>query len=101
MTVNIHRRFFKAFSNNTRMEIIKLLRRGPLTVSELSTALSFEQSRVSHNLKCLENCGFVSVEQSGKWRKYGLDKETIIPIINLFDKHMEKYKERLEQCKVS
>ena len=100
MTDNLHGLFFKAFSNETRLEIIDLLKGGALTVTELCEKTGFEQSRVSHNLKCLENCGFVVAEQNGKWRKYSLDKETILPMVKLFDKHIKKYKGRLECCGV-
>ena len=97
---NLHRLFFKAFSNKTRLEIIQLLKKKPLTVTEICNKTGFEQSRVSHNLKCLENCGFVTVTPNGNFRKYELDTETIVPIIDLFEKHIKKYKQRLECCKV-
>ncbi|HED05534.1 MAG TPA: ArsR family transcriptional regulator [Ignavibacteria bacterium] len=95
-----HRLFFKAFSNQTRMEIISLLRTAPLTVTEICEKTGFEQSRVSHNLRCLENCGFVEVAKEGNFRIYSLNKETIIPIINLFEKHIQKYSEKLNCCEV-
>jgi len=97
---NLHGLFFKAFSNQTRLEIIQLLRKKALTVTEICDKTGFEQSRVSHNLKCLENCGFVKVTPNGNFRKYELDTETIIPIVDLFEKHIKKYKKRLECCEV-
>jgi len=97
---NFHGLFFKAFSNHTRLEIIQLLRKKPLTVTEICDKTGFEQSRVSHNLRCLENCGFVKVTPNGNFRKYTLDEETIIPMVNLFDKHIQKYRKRLENCGV-
>ena len=97
---NLHRLFFKAFSNQTRLEIIQLLRRKLFTVTQICEKTGFEQSRVSHNLRCLEHCGFVKVTQNGNFREYALDEETIIPIVDLFDKHIQKYKERLENCGV-
>jgi len=97
---NLHRLFFKAFSNQTRLEIIQLLRKNSLTVTEICEKTGFEQSRVSHNLRCLVHCGFVKVTQNGNFRKYALDEETIIPIIDLFEKHIQKYQERLENCGV-
>ena len=80
--------FFKAFSNNTRFEIVKLLKKKPMSVSEIVEKTGFEQSRVSHNLKCLENCGFVVIKKNGKERIYELDKEHIIPILNEINKHL-------------
>lgn len=97
---NFHRLFFKAFSNQTRLEIIQLLRKKPLTVTEISKKTGFEQSRVSHNLRCLEHCGFVKITPYGNFRKYELDAETIIPIVDLFEKHIKKYRKKLECCEV-
>ncbi|MBI2042818.1 winged helix-turn-helix transcriptional regulator [Candidatus Pacearchaeota archaeon] len=97
---NIHKLFFKAFSNQTRLEIIHLLRKEPLTVTEICEKTGFEQSRVSHNLKCLEHCGFVKIKQNGNFREYALDREIIIPIVDLFEKHIQKYRRRLESCGV-
>lgn len=97
---NLYRLFFRAFSNQTRLEIITILRKNPMTVTEICEKTGFEQSRVSHNLRCLENCGFVKVTPNGNFRKYELDDETIIPIVDLFEKHIQKYKKRLESCGV-
>jgi len=97
---NLHRLFFKAFSNETRLEIINLLKEKPLTVTEICEKTGFEQSRVSHNLKCLENCGFVTAEQNWKWKRYSLDKETMLPIVKLFDRHVVKYVDRLKSCRI-
>jgi len=99
-TNGFHRLFFKAFSNQTRYKIINLLQKKPLTVGEIAQKLNFEQSRVSHNLRCLEQCGFVSVEKNGNFRKYALDKETIVPMLLLVKGHLKKYKKRLEYCEV-
>ena len=97
---NLHRLFFKAFSNQTRLDIIQLLRKRSMTVTEICQATGFEQSRVSHSLKCLENCGFVEVTIDGNYRIYSLDEEIITPIIDLFNMHVNKYKKRLEACGV-
>ena len=93
-----YRLFFKAFSNKTRFEIIKLLRRKQKSVTGICKELKFEQSRVSHNLKCLEACGFVSFRWNGKNKIYSLDKKHIIPILNNVDKHIKVYSKRLEHC---
>ncbi len=71
-----------------------------MTVTEICESTGFEQSRVSHNLKCLENCGFAIVTKNGNFRVYSLDKETIVPIVDLFGKHIEKYKDRLNSCEI-
>lgn len=95
-----YRLFFKAFSNKTRFEIIKLLRKNSKNVSEICKKLGFEQSRVSHNLKCLEACGFVNSKWQGKNKIYSLDKKHIIPILDNIDKHIKRYNTRLRSCGV-
>ncbi len=92
--------FFKALSNETRFEIVKLLKeKGPKTVSEICKELGFEQSRVSHNLQCLVACGFLNVKQNGKTRVYSIEK-SISRILDEMDRHMKKYGKRLETCDI-
>ena len=90
--------FFKSISNKTRFKIIQLLRTGSKKVNEIAQKTGFEQSRVSHNLKCLENCGFVNSKIKGNQRIYELDKKHILPILKEIDKHMKFYDKRLKIC---
>jgi len=95
---NLHKLFLKALSNETRLLVLESLRTRTKCVSEISEDLSFEQSRISHSLKCLCNCGFVEVERKGKKRIYSLNKKTIIPLFNTIDKHVATYGQRLITC---
>lgn len=100
MDVVTYRSFFKAFSNKTRLQILALLRQGSKNVSQLCAETGLEQSRVSHNLRCLLRCGFVDVQPNGKERVYSVDSENIVPILNAIDKHIKRYEKRLEECMV-
>ena len=95
-----YRLFLKAFSNTTRFQIIKLLRKSPKHVSGICKELGFEQSRVSHNLKCLVDCGFVNCKWNGKNKIYSLDAKHIVPILNNIDHHINHYNKRLKTCGV-
>ncbi len=92
--------FFKALSNNTRLRIIDLLRKGPRNVTEIGEDLDIEQSMVSHNLTCLTNCGFVLTNQNGKSKVCSLNEETVLPLLQLIDRHVKQYGKDLEGCKV-
>ncbi len=92
--------FFKALSNDTRLRIIDLLRKGPRNATEIGEALNIEQSMVSHNLACLINCGFVMAKQYGKNKVCSLNKETVIPLLEIIDRHIQKYGKNLEGCEV-
>jgi len=84
-------RFFKALCNDTRLAIIVSLKESPKNVTQLVKELKLEQSRVSHNLKCLEFNGFVKMEKKGKQRFYSLNGGTIEPILDGIEKHIKKY----------
>lgn len=87
--------FFHTLANNTRLEIIQVLKSGSKTVGELTKALPYDQSTISHSLKLLETCQFVTVKPDGQHRVYSLNKETIGPLLKLIDKHVSKFCKKL------
>lgn len=89
--------FFTNLANKLKMKIVLELRKGERNVGELCDALKVEQSKVSHALSSLKCCNIVLVKKDGKKRVYSLNKETIIPILDLIDKHSTKCCNRL--CK--
>jgi len=82
--------FFNTFSSEIRLKILNLLREKPMNVTEITRELKISQTNVSHNLKKLKSCGFVTSETKGRYRRYSLDKKTIIPLLDLIDNHMQK-----------
>lgn len=83
--------FFETFSNKTRMKIIEALRLSSKSVTEICKLTNEEQSKVSHNLKKLMECNFLDFTRQGKKRIYALNKDTIMPMLQLVEKHVEKY----------
>jgi len=88
--------FFKTLDNETRLSIVLCLNDAQKNVNQLSQELNMEQSRISHNLQCLEKNGFVTVKQEGKQRIYSLNKDTVGPILVAVKKHLKKYK--IDSC---
>ena len=83
--------FFMNFANKTKLEIIYSLREGALSVTEIAEMIGEEQSKVSHNLRKLSACRILNVEQRGKQRFYSLNKETVLPMLELVEKHVRSY----------
>ncbi|NQV09057.1 helix-turn-helix transcriptional regulator [Candidatus Woesearchaeota archaeon] len=79
------------FANNSKMNIIFALRGGPLSVSQIIEKVKEEQSAVSHNLRKLAGCKILHVEKSGKERIYSLNKDTVLPMLKLAEKHVKKH----------
>jgi DNA-binding transcriptional ArsR family regulator len=99
LNFRLYREFFRALSNPTRFAIVQLLRGRPHYVGEIVETLGMEQSRVSHNLGCLFNCGFVLWEWQHKNKVYRLHPE-LTPILTAIDKHIAKYAPALDSCQV-
>ena len=56
---------FKALSHPTRLQIINLLKNGPLCVCEILPQLESEQSNTSQHLTILKNQGIVESKKEG------------------------------------
>jgi len=83
--------FFTNLANPLKIGIILTLRDSEKNVMEISKELKVEQSKISHALASLKKCKIVDVKQKGKQRIYSLNKKTIVPMLNLIDKHSNKY----------
>ena len=83
--------FFQNLANPLKTKIVEALEKKPLSVSELMDEKETEQSKLSHALMNLRKCHIVDAKKIGKQRIYSLNKKTIIPILNILDKHRTKF----------
>lgn len=91
MKNNTYHVFFTNLANPLRIKIISSLREKAKNVSELTSELREEQSKVSHALMSLRHCNIVDVRQKGKERIYSLNKKTILPILKVIDNHAQVF----------
>lgn len=66
-------RRFHALSDETRLEIVRLLSHGEKCVCELQRVLDAAQSRLSFHLKTLKDAGVVTDRRQGRWVYYALN----------------------------
>lgn len=83
--------FFDTLGNTTRLLIVETLREKPRSVNELVGETGIEQTLASHNLKRLEQNGFVTSKQQGKKRIYELNVKSVEPLLKLVHEHVKKY----------
>ena len=62
-----------------------------MSVNEIAIALREEQSMISHNLKPLLECNFITSNKLGKKRVYSINTETIGALLNVVKNHAKKY----------
>ncbi len=70
-------RGFHALSDETRLQILDLLRRGECCVCELTDKLEAAQSRLSFHLRTLKDAGLVTDRREGRWVYYELRAEAL------------------------
>lgn len=70
-------RVFKAFCDERRIEIIKLLVSGEKCACKLLEELDISQPTLSHHMKILCDSGVVSSRKEGKWMHYKLSEDGI------------------------
>lgn len=63
---------FKALSDPTRREVLKLLRRGPMTAGELATNFDVSKPTMSVHFRVLKDAGLVRTERNGRSIEYSL-----------------------------
>jgi ArsR family transcriptional regulator, arsenate/arsenite/antimonite-responsive transcriptional repressor len=104
MAVPIHSRteraieLFHALSDETRLEIIELLRRGERCVCELTDSLDAAQSRLSFHLRVLKDAGIVRDRKNGRWVHYELDADVFEEMEALIAGMKPRAVHRAESC---
>lgn len=91
-------KFFSCLSNPTRIATIEMLLEKPMSVNEIAFKLGEEQSMISHNLKPLIECNFITSNREGKKRVYSINKETINNLLKIVKNHAEKYCPKSGKC---
>jgi DNA-binding transcriptional ArsR family regulator len=73
---------FKALSDPTRREILKLLRSGPKTSGELADKFPTAWATVSRHLAVLRDSGLILSERSGQQIIYELNTTVFEDVVN-------------------
>ncbi|MBQ8506738.1 MAG: winged helix-turn-helix transcriptional regulator [Clostridia bacterium] len=68
-------RIFKAFCDENRIAILRLLQGGEMCACKLLDALSISQPTLSHHMRILCDAGVVNPRREGKWTHYSLNSE--------------------------
>ena len=80
---DIQAEFCKAMGNATRLQIIHILREGPMTVTELTKELGRSQSMISRQLSVLRSVGVVSADRYGVEMRYQMTDKKIGEVCDL------------------
>lgn len=79
---------FKALSDPTRREILRMLRKRSMPAGELAGAFAMTKGSLSHHLNILKQADLVRCERRGQFQVYSLNttvfEQTIATLMELF-----------------
>lgn len=99
-TPGVNITILSALSESNRMNIVELLRQGPLTVGEIADQLGLRQPQTSKHLKVLSDNGIVEVQAEANRRIYKLRPEPFQALdswIQSFQSVMEERFDNLDE----
>lgn len=89
-------RIMSALSEPSRLQIVELLRKGPLTVGEIAERLTIRQPQASKHLKVLLEAGIVAVTSDANRRIYQLRKEAFLTLDQWLDSYRDLWEDRFD-----
>jgi len=72
---------FKALNDNTRREILKLLKQKDMAAGEIAEAFNISKPSISHHLEILRNADLVTSEKQGQFVMYSINTTMLDDIL--------------------
>lgn len=88
---------YEALADQTRRQILDLIREQPRSVGELVEQLRISQPLVSKHLRVLRDVGVVKVRQDAQRRWYELDPQPLIELDMWLSQYRQQWEARLER----
>lgn len=80
---------FKALAEPARLQILNVLRRGEMTVTDLVDETALGQANVSKHLQLLHSLGFVKRRKEGLFVYYALADRTVFQLCDIICGRLE------------
>ncbi len=72
-----HEAVFKALSDPTRLQILKILEAGDRSVTEIVDYFSLSQPTISRHLSALKSSGLIKAKKQDQQKIYSLDNDAL------------------------
>jgi len=92
----MRRDVFQAIADPVRREIIDLLSEDHLSVNEVAKHFKISRQAVSKQLKILNECGIVEIQQEGRERFYSVKPQSLIPAFLWIEQYQQQWEERID-----
>lgn len=88
---------FKALGDETRLDIVIMLKGKELCVCDIIDAFNLSQPAISHHLKILRQAGIINDTKEGKWVYYRIN-QNVFQVIKQFVHEFEQHGDKQERC---
>ncbi|NOY99555.1 MAG: winged helix-turn-helix transcriptional regulator [Chloroflexi bacterium] len=96
--LEVKAKFFRGFSDPSRLKIMESLRETPRTVSEIVEITGLSQPNVSNHLGCLRGCGLVRAKKRGRYVSYRLSDDRVADLLALAESLLADVARGVYQC---
>lgn len=86
---------FHALSDRTRRQMLMMLSKGSLTVSELTEPFDLTKQAVSKHLKVLEDAGLISKEREGRIQHCSFQAEAMTELQEIVNQYTRFWDQQL------
>ncbi len=97
-TTALEAKLFRGFSDPSRLSVLKSLRCGEKSVSQIVELTGHSQPNVSAHLSCLRDCGLVVSRQEGRSVYYTLADERLEEVFMLAEDILTRIVDRIYDC---
>ena len=80
---------FKALSDPTRREILRMLRRKPMAAGDVAEAFPMTKGSLSHHFNILKSADLVRVERRGQFLVYSLNTSVFEDVLGMLAEFFE------------
>lgn len=91
-------KFFRGFSDMSRLSIVEVLRDGPLAVGTIVERTGLSQSNVSNHLRCLSDCGLVISMPQGRYTLYQLSDSRVAEMLQIAEELLHDVARGVYEC---
>jgi DNA-binding transcriptional ArsR family regulator len=74
-------KIFKALNDETRREIIEMLKKGDLTAGEIADKFNMTKPSISHHLDILKQAGLLEAVKQGQFIFYSLNTTVVDDLV--------------------
>lgn len=92
-------KLFRGFGDLSRLQVLEVLRDGPLNAGDIAVRAGLSQPNASMHLACLAECGLVRWERLGKFMHYEMADKRVAKLLDDAEELLLEVGPLIEECR--